>query len=340
MIVSAPEQGQRFDKYLRRKLPAAPSSFIYKMLRKKNITLNGSRAEGGENVRAGDEVVFFLSDETYAKFSGTGEDAACGAVYRAAYAQIGALYRRSPVIYEDAHILLADKKPGILSQKARPEDISMNEWFVGCLLARGEATETSLEEFTPSVCNRLDRNTGGILICAKTLAGSRAVSELLRTRSLRKFYRMVVRGHMQGNGRITGYIRKDPRTNQVEVLPKAAENAPYSETRYRALKYGKNATLLECELVTGKTHQLRAHLAHRGNPIGGDPKYGDTRWNDELRSRYGVRHQLLYACRIEFPLMEGELVALSRRSFLVPVPAVYGRIIAEDADGNMEFQRP
>jgi 23S rRNA pseudouridine955/2504/2580 synthase len=336
-VISEREKEQRLDKYLKRRLSAAPSSFIYKMLRKKNITLNGTRAQGSELLQTGDTVCLFFSDETFAKFSGSSGTSAenssgngkgsdfmtsCTEVYR----RISALYRTPAVLYEDSDVLFADKLPGILSQKAAEKDQSMNEWLVGYLLQKKELDEDRLREFRPSVCNRLDRNTGGILICAKTLQGSHKMTELLRSRDLKKFYQMTVKGRILKPGHISGWLLKDEATNTVTMIdPDSSDkgDAVFSETDYRPIETGKRLTLLEAELLTGRTHQLRAHLSSIGHPIAGDAKYGDPVLNREMLERYRIRGQMLYCCRLELPKMEGEWERLSGKIIEVPAPPVY-----------------
>ena len=191
-FVDRDERGQRLDKYLRRRLPLAPSSFIYKMLRKKNITLQGKKADGSEKVETGDRVVLFLSDETIAKFSFPDEHMDTKNRERekeadTAYHRLTPLLGPSPVLYEDENILIIRKPKGILSQKAAPSDLSMNEWLRGYLQQKGETGN-----FSPAVCNRLDRNTGGILLCARSLQGSRDLSALIRDRKIINTYTMAV----------------------------------------------------------------------------------------------------------------------------------------------------
>ena len=167
LTIGKNQAGQRLDKYLKKALPGAGTGFLYKMLRKKNITLNGKKAEGKEILTEGDEVKCFFSEETFASLSGT-KSAEDTSDYRKAYR----LLRDVCVIYEDDDILLLDKPAGVLTQKAKPEDLSLNEWLIGHLLETGAIKEADLATFHPSVCNRLDRNTSGIVLCGKTLAGS------------------------------------------------------------------------------------------------------------------------------------------------------------------------
>lgn len=175
------DAGQRFDKYLKKLLAEAPGSFVYKMLRKKNITLNGKKADGTEKLSCGDEVKLFLSDETYEKFRAKSKT-----VMPEAFSGSEKTLRQLKVLYEDADILIINKPSGMLSQKARPEDVSANEYILSYLLREGALTEEEMRTFRPSVCNRLDRNTSGILIAGKTLKGLQEMSKALKERTIQK----------------------------------------------------------------------------------------------------------------------------------------------------------
>ncbi len=342
------EREQRLNKYLLRKMPEAPSSFIYKMLRKKNITLNGKKASGSELLQEGDLVTLFLSDETILKFGGTAADENAPEEasakrqdeeremreFLSAFRAIGGRIGKSGILYEDGNILAVRKPVGVLSQKSLPSDMSMNEWLVGYLLDEGKVSAASIRQFRPSVCNRLDRNTGGILLCAVSLQGARKMAQLLRDRSLRKFYQAVVVGRMESAGRIEGYLEKDHAANAVSFTGEkspdresARKEGVYTKTLYRPLLTGEKFSLMEMELITGKTHQIRSHLAAAGHPIAGDPKYGDTGLGRQIREEYGIRGQMLWCSRIEFPRMEEEFEALSQRVITCDPPALYHEMI-------------
>ncbi len=338
--VKREEKEQRFNKYLQRKLPDAPSSFLYKMLRKKNITLNGKKASGSELLQEGDLVTLFLSDETIGKFGGAagsvlpgdndGQDLPDTGEYTRAFRQLQGRIGRDGILYEDDHLLAVRKPVGLLSQKSSDTDLSVNEWLVGYLLDKGDISAQSLKAFRPSVCNRLDRNTGGILICSKSLTGARKAAELLRDRTLRKYYQAVVLGPVSKAGKIEGYLKKDSVTNTVNFTKNGKEGGNWTKTVYRPLITGRRCSLLEMELITGKTHQLRSHLAAMGHPILGDPKYGDIKVNEKIRSEYGLRGQMLWCCRIEFPKIDGDLASLSERVILCDPPHFYREIAGRE----------
>lgn len=343
LVIDEREAGQRLDKYLARFLGQAPKGFLYKMMRKKNITLNGKKCQGSEKLISGDEVRLFFSDETIEKFSGRSLEEAVGVPSRntifkntvsedtaskdtASRNQGITGFQKEWIIYEDQHILLLNKPAGILSQKAKPEDISAVEYVLEYLREKGELTEESYRRFHPSVCNRLDRNTSGLLIVGKTMAGLQTMSAILKDRSAHKDYRCFVSGHVDRGSHIKGYLVKDHEKNQVTVSQvETAESLPI-ETWYTPVGcYGKN-TELQVRLVTGRSHQIRAHLASVGHPIIGDYKYGSRRVNDIYKKKLGLKDQLLHAWRFTLPEITGELSYLSGREWIAPEPEMFQKM--------------
>lgn len=328
------EAGQRLDKFLHKYMTEAPAGFFYKMMRKKNIVLNGGKCAGSEKLREGDRLQLFLAEETLEKF-GAAEHARCDtAEYERAFFSFGPL----PVIYEDAHILAVNKPAGLLSQKTKPGDLSLNEWLIGYLLNSGQTDSTALCTFRPSVCNRLDRNTSGLVLCGKSLEGTQLLTELIRQRSIGKFYRLMVKGRLMQDGDFTAWLKKDEKTNQVRILDHFTEGARQIRTGIHPLSCGTlpggpDFTCAEAELFTGKTHQIRAHLSFIGHPLLGDYKYGDAGTNACCR-KLGIKSQMLHAYRVEFPQRLPEhFKNLEGRTLTAPLSDAFlqlGRLLAPD----------
>ena len=309
------EANQRLDKLLTKYLSKAPKSFIYKMLRKKNITLNGKKAQGNEILIKDDEIKLFLSDETIDKFS------------ESKNTYIPQIKQNLTIIYEDSHILIINKPSGVLSQKAKPEDISLVEYLIGYLLENNSITKEELRSFKPAICNRLDRNTSGIVVAGKSLTGLQVMSEILKDRSIHKFYRCLVTGIMKEGQLIDGYLTKDEKTNKVSLSTTETPDSSFIQTEYKPVAVYENATLLEVTLITGRSHQIRAHLASIGHPIIGDYKYGNKKTNDKYKKGYGIGSQLLHSYRLKMPEIKGELNYLSGKTFIAEIPPGFQKVV-------------
>ncbi len=334
--VTPNEAGQRLDKLLVKVLNKAPKSFIYKMLRKKNITLNDKKADGSEKLAVGDTIKLWLSEDTIAKFSE--ENAALDAVM--------AVKDALDIIYEDKNILVINKPSGVLSQKAAPEDVSVNEEVISYMLRTGQLRREELGSFRPAVCHRLDRNTSGLLVAGKSLAGLQDMAQLIRSRELGKYYCCLVHGVVKEKTVIRGYLTKDDLHNRVYISQEKTAGGDFIETRYEPVATNGKQTLLWVHLITGRSHQIRAHLASIGHAIAGDSKYGDKPDNKYLFEKYHLKYQLLHCVQLVMPKDTLRLDGLSGKVFRAPLPSLFTCILREekitdkvDDHGNLEFKR-
>lgn len=295
-VIQKNEENQRLDKYLKKLLPNASASFLYKMMRKKNIVVNKKKVEGNEKLVAGDVVSVFLSDETFAKFHVNAEE------LKKEYEVLKGLGLKGlQVVYEDSEMLIVNKPYNMLSQKATDKDLSANEYLLGYMIRKGELSFEEFCTFRPSVVNRLDRNTTGLLLFGKTLSALQNLGEQMKNHDIRKFYRAVVAGELNEEMHLKGYLLKDEAMNKVTYYKNPVEGASYIETDVMPLQVKNGLTLVEIRLHTGKTHQIRLHLSDIGHPILGDMKYGNEKINRKYYESHKVSHQLLHAYRLEFP---------------------------------------
>ena len=319
ITVNKNEAGQRLDKLLSKYLNLAGKGFLYKMMRKKNIVLNGKKCDGSEKLSEGDEIKLFLADETIEKFSEV-------KVQKVKKTKLD-------IIYEDDHVLLINKPSGMLSQKAKEQDESLVEYLIDYLLDSGKLTKEDLRSFRPSVCNRLDRNTSGLVAAGCSLAGLQKLSAMFKYRSLHKYYLCVVSGSVREKKRIEGFLKKDEKTNQVTISQREMPDSAPICTEYEPLMETDTYTLLKVTLITGRTHQIRAHLASIGHPIVGDAKYGNVRVNEEAKRQYHIRSQMLHSWKLVFPQMEEPLAHLSGKSFTAPLPGEFKKVLGALPDG-------
>lgn len=322
-MIEKNEAGQRLDKFLAKYMNEASKSFFYKMMRKKNITLNGKKCEGNEKLAEGDVVKLFLAKDTIEKFSSV---------------QVQEVKKVDlDILYEDDEIILVNKPAGMLSQKAKETDESLVEYLIDYLLGSGKLTESGLRAFRPSVCNRLDRNTSGIVAAGKSLAGLQMLSGVFKDRSIHKYYQCLVSGEIRDVKTVDGWLLKDEKKNQVRILTEAEakrfggrggdEEPKRIRTKYEPIATDGRFTLLKVTLLTGRSHQIRAHLASLGHPIVGDFKYGGvSKVNPSGRT---VKYQLLHSYRLEFPKLAEPFVYLSGRVFEAPLPGYFGSVLKE-----------
>ena len=280
------DAGQRLDKFLSKAVKGLPFSLMYKSIRTKKIKVNRKRTEQSYVLCEGDEIKLFLRDELF----DTPEK------------DTGALLRITPklnILYEDDNIMLLNKRPGVLVH----EDTDGGEntlilHIKAYLFSKGEYDPYKEQSFAPALCNRIDRNTGGIVIAAKNASALRDMNERIRAGNIRKHYLCLVHGvPPKKNDVIRAYLRKNSATNTVEVRDKHFDGSKEIITGYTVLETRNGESLVEIELFTGRTHQIRAHMAHIGCPLVGDGKYGINK-NDRAK---GFKYQALYSYKLTFP---------------------------------------
>lgn len=303
LIINRNDAGQRLDKFLSKAVKAMPKSLMYKGIRTKKIKVNRKRAEIGYILEEGDTVELFISEEF---FSDNASDSA-----------FMKLTPKLDIVYEDENIMLLDKRPGLIVHSDDEEDVNTLIGHVKAYLYRkGEYKPEDEQSFAPALCNRIDRNTGGIVIAAKNSEALRIMNEKIRNDELSKFYLAAVHGHMPKRAdTLHGYLRKDQVNNIVDIS--TVKKPGYKEivTKYRVLDEKNGLSLIEVELVTGRTHQIRAHFSSIGHPLLGDGKYGVNRDDKKL----GYKFQALYAFRLEFHFRtdSGALSYLNGKSFSI-----------------------
>lgn len=303
LTIGTNDAGQRLDRFLAKAVPLLPASLAQKYIRLKRIKRNGARAQRDTRLEAGDLLQLYINDEF---FDTPREDNA--------YLTVAA--PKLNIVYEDENILLVDKRPGLA---VHPHDgaeygRTLIDQIQAYLYQKHEWRPREENAFTPALCNRIDRNTGGIVIAAKTAEALRVMNQKIKDRELDKRYLAIVEGTPKPKeGSLKGYLFKDAVKNRVFVTDGPKPGAKTCQTNYRVLDSRNGLSLVECELITGRTHQIRAQFAHAGHPLLGDGKYG------KLDKRFDRTYQALYSYKLTFLFTTdaGSLSNLNGRSFQV-----------------------
>ena len=336
-IILQADENQRFDKYLKRILPSASKGFIYKMLRKKNITLNHKKAMGNEILNKQDVIEIFFSEDTFQTLSANPLSENEYTYYQTLH------YPGLDIIYEDDDILIVNKPAGILSQKDYKNQLSINDYILAYLIQEHKISETRFMQFHPSISNRLDQNTSGLLLAGKTLHGQQTLADQLKQRSVHKYYRCIVHGIITSDSQLEGYLYKNEKNNKVQIFKQKNDalklnidekKLSYIVTRFHPLASVHQTTYLQVELITGKTHQIRAHLSSIAHPILGDIKYNSQKKDLALHLLTPPTRQLLHAYCMQF----------ASDIYIAPLPNDFQIILnelgydeKEDQYANMEF---
>ena len=299
--IGANDAGQRLDRFLAKAVPLLPASLAQKYIRIKRIKCNGARTARDARLNAGDVLQLYINDEFFDKPS---QDNAFLTVATP----------KLTIVYEDEHILLVDKRPGLA---VHPHDgaeygRTLIDHIQAYLYQKREWRPREENSFTPALCNRIDRNTGGIVIAAKTAQALRVMNQKIKDRELDKRYLAIVEGTPKAKeGSLKGFLFKDEKKNRVFVTDKPQPGAKTCQTNYRVLASGNGLSLVECELITGRTHQIRAQFAHAGHPLLGDGKYG------KLDKRFDRTYQALYSYKLTFTFTTdaSDLAYLNGKSF-------------------------
>ena len=302
--ITANDSGQRLDKFLTKKFRNMPQSLMYKYIRTKYIKLNGKKCEISSRLQTGDVLTLYIKDEFFEEEYDSYD------------------FLKAPVkldiIYEDENIILLNKKPGLL---VHPDETYHFDSLIArvqhYLYDKGEYDPKNENSFAPALVNRIDRNTGGIVIAAKNAETLRIMNQKLKDREIEKLYLCVALGSFKKKeALLTDYLEKNEKQNRVYISKKPNENTKTIKTKYKVLAEKDGLSLVEVDLLTGRTHQIRAHFAYIGHPLLGDGKYG----KNEVNRRYGFKYQALYSYKLTFRFTtdSGILAYLDGKSFTAP----------------------
>lgn len=312
IVITENESGQRLDRFLRKYLNKYTLGEIYKLLRKNLVKVNGKKQKENYMLVDGDILSLYINDNT---------------VERNILVNIKTsdMLSNLDIVYEDQNILIISKPIGLLCHPDKPADkdtlISRVLDYLG--------SNSSSYTFSPALCNRLDRNTGGLVIAAKNYQSLKEINRLIRERKIKKYYICIVKGKMTGYGELKGYLLKDEKSNKVIVSDKESLESKFIHTKYRVIHSTDEFSLMEVELITGRSHQIRAHFASIGHPLIGDFKYGCRNTNALFLSKYNLNSQFLFAYKITFKYTENQLSYLQDKEFTAKLTFEFDNIVSK-----------
>ena len=320
ILVSENEKEQKLLKLLQKFFKGQKDAFLYKMLRKKNILLNGKKADGKEVLSSGDKVQLYFSEESLQKLCSLPK----------AEEGIWSDFYKEFIVYEDPNLIIFNKPAGLLSENDAKTTLSVNSLLSSYLLDKGEQSSETRETFRPGIANRLDRNTSGLILFGKTLTASQNLGKLIQEHKIQKRYQALVVGDFREDGLQESFIRKNSKINKV-IQVQEGEGEHIRAVFSAIQKYMDREqlfSLLSIQLITGKTHQIRSQLAFLKHPILGDEKYGEQGINREYRKK-GIHRQLLHAYSLSFPEIQenNALYPLSGKNFEIPLPDDFQNLI-------------
>lgn len=319
IIVDNNISGQRLDRFIRKFLDKASLGFIYAQIRKKNIVVNDKKSKETYILKNGDSIKIYFSDETIEKFR-------TNSIQKPSSLELD-------IIYEDENIALINKASGVLSHSNGKDNIpNIVDGFINYLIDKKEYLPEENPTFSPSLCNRLDRNTSGLIIGAKNYEALKSINKAQRQGMIKKYYHTIVRGDITSNKLLEGNLIKDEEDNKVYLIDN--QKGKHIKTYISPILSNGKFTLLEVDLLTGRTHQIRVHLESIKSPIIGDNKYGDTDINQYFRRKYKLNHQLLHCEKVMFDGLLGNMEYLNHMTFEAKKPKVFREIIEGEFYGK------
>ncbi|GFP75001.1 RluA family pseudouridine synthase [Clostridium fungisolvens] len=304
------EAGQRLDKFLRKLLKDVPLSAIFRALRKGDVKVNGKKEKEKYSLQVGDLIEIKYIDSKKDKTE-----------------KFQLVDPKSlKITYEDENMLLVEKWPGVLVHSDKKDgEPTLNDYVLSYLHKKGDYTPEKELTFTPAPCNRLDRNTSGIVFFGKNFESLKLLNEMIRERKIQKYYTALVRGRIK-DGKYEAYISKDDENNTATVYDKYVPDTKEIAMDVKTIQSNGAYSLIELELITGRSHQLRAHLAHLNNPIIGDPKYGDKKLNNFFENKFGLNYQFLYAYKVIFRDVPEKFSYLNNKTIAEGLPPMFKKV--------------